>query len=554
MYRYDDYDRALVAERIAEFREAVAERLAGVLPEEDFKLIRQMHGVYLQMHAYMLRVAIPYGTLDSRQMRALADVARRFDRGYGHFTTRQNIQFNWIRLDEMPDVLERLAEADLHSIQTSGNCIRNVTSDPFAGAAADEATDPRITAELIRQWSTRHPEFSFLPRKFKIAVTASPKDRTAVWFHDIGLIARRDEGGAVVFDVLVGGGQGRTPMIAKVIRKGLPEAELLPYLEAILHVYNRWGRRDHPFKARIKILVHERGIDALREEVEARFAEILPGFDLDLVAAERERIAAMFTPPPLPARDEEEAQRLLARFAARHPAFARFLRTNVSAHREPGYRIVTVSLKAPGAIPGDATAEQMEVIARLAERFSADEIRVTHRQNLVLPHVAAADLPEVHAALKAAGLHHANAGLASDVIACPGLDYCVLANARSIPVAQRIAERLAERFDEEDIGHLEIKISGCINACGHHHAGHIGVLGVDRKGEERYQLLLGGSGAEDAAIATITGPGFDEEGIVRAVETVVETYLKLRRPGERFLDTFRRTGIEPFKEALYAPA
>ncbi|GIX16328.1 MAG: sulfite reductase [Rhodothalassiaceae bacterium] len=554
MYRYDDHDRALLAERIAEFREAVAERLAGVLPEEDFKLIRQMHGVYLQMHAYMLRVAIPYGTLDSRQMRALADVARRFDRGYGHFTTRQNIQFNWIRLDEMPAVLERLAEADLHSIQTSGNCIRNVTSDPFAGAAADEATDPRITAELIRQWSTRHPEFSFLPRKFKIAVTASPKDRTAVWFHDIGLIARRDEGGAVVFDVLVGGGQGRTPMIAKVIRKGLPEAELLPYLEAILHVYNRWGRRDHPFKARIKILVHERGIEAMREEVEARFAEILPRFDLDLVAAERARIAAMFAPPPLPARDEAEAQQLLARFAARHPAFARFLRTNVAPHREPGYRIVTVSLKAPGAIPGDATAEQMELVARLAERFSADEIRVTHRQNLVLPHVAAADLPEVYVALKAVGLHHANAGLASDIIACPGLDYCVLANARSIPIAQRIAERLAQRFDEEDIGHLEIKISGCINACGHHHAGHIGVLGVDRKGEERYQLLLGGSGAEDAAIATITGPGFDEEGIVRAVETVVETWLKLRRPGERFLDTFRRTGLEPFKEALYVPA
>ncbi len=553
MYRYDDLDRALLAERIAEFREAVAQRLAGVLPEEDFKLVRQMHGVYLQMHAYMLRVAIPYGTLGSRQMRALADIARRFDRGYGHFTTRQNIQFNWIRLDDMPDVLERLAEEDLHSIQTSGNCIRNVTSDPFA-AAADEAVDPRIYAELIRQWSMRHPEFSFLPRKFKIAVTASPHDRTAVRFHDIGLIARRNEDGAVVFDVLVGGGQGRTPMIAKVIREGLPEAELLPYLEAILHVYNRWGRRDHPFKARIKILVHERGIDAVRAEVEERFAEILPGFDLDLVAAERERIAAMFAPPALPARDEEAGARALARFAARHPAFARFLRTNVAAHREPGYRIVTISLKAPGAIPGDATAEQMELIARLAERFSADEIRVTHRQNLVLPHVAAADLPEVYVALKAAGLHHANAGLASDVIACPGLDYCVLANARSIPVAQRIAERLAARFDEEDIGHLEIKISGCINACGHHHAGHIGVLGVDRKGEERYQLLLGGSGAEDAAIATITGPGFDEEGIVRAVETVVETYLKLREPGERFLDTCRRVGLEAFKEALYAPA
>ncbi len=554
MYRYDDYDRALLAERIAEFREAVSQRLSGVLAEEDFKLIRQMHGVYLQMHAYMLRVAIPYGTLDSRQMRALADVARRFDKGYGHFTTRQNIQFNWIRLDRMPDVLERLAEADLHSIQTSGNCIRNVTSDPFAGAAAEEAVDPRITAELIRQWSTRHPEFSFLPRKFKIAVIASPQDRAAVWFHDIGLIARRHDSGAIVFDVLVGGGQGRTPMIAKPIRHNLPEDQLLPYLEAILTVYNRWGRRDHPFKARIKILVHERGIEAVRAEVEERFAEILPSFDLDLVAAERDRIAAMFAPPALTERDEEDGSRALARFAERHPAFARFLRTNVHPHRTPGYRIVTVSLKPPGGIPGDATAEQMETVARLAARYAADEIRVTHQQNLVLPHVAAEELPAVYTALKAAGLHHANAGLASDIIACPGLDYCVLANARSIPIAQRIGERLASRFDEEEIGALQIKISGCINACGHHHAGHIGVLGVDRKGEERYQLLIGGSADEDAAIATITGPGFDEDGIVAAVETVVETYLRLRAPGERFLDTYRRVGLAPFKEALYAPA
>ncbi len=554
MYRPDEYDDRLVRERIVEFREAVRQRLDGTLGDDAFKLVRQMHGVYLQLHAYMLRVAIPYGTFDARQMRTLATIARRFDRGYGHFTTRQNIQFNWPKLDRIPDILDALAAVGMHSIQTSGNCIRNVTADPFAGVAADESVDPRPWAELIRQWSSRHPEFSFLPRKFKIAVSGAARDRAAIRFHDIGLRFRHDPSGRTVTDILVGGGQGRTPMIARLLREGVPTDDLLVWLEAILHVYNRWGRRDHPFKARIKILVHERGIEWMRREVVARVAEIAPQFDRALLAAEVSRIAAHFAAPELPDEDEADGSLALARATRRSADLARFVRHNVERHRRPGYRIVTISLKPPGGIPGDISADQMDGVARLAERWSAGEIRATYQQNLVLPHVPATAVPMVWQALKALGLHHANVGLGSDIIACPGLDYCVLANARSIPVAQRISERLAARGDEEQVGRLAIRISGCINACAHHHVADIGVLGVDRKGEERYQLLLGGRADEDAAVARITGPGFDEDGIVRAVETAIDVWLASRRADEGFSDTFARIGLAPFKEALYASA
>ncbi|MFQ5347093.1 MAG: nitrite/sulfite reductase [Rhodothalassiaceae bacterium] len=548
MYRYDEYDEVIVRKRIAEFRNAVARRLSGELSEEEFKLIRQMNGVYLQLHAYMLRVAIPYGSLDPRQMRKLADIARRFDRGYGHFTTRQNIQYNWIALADMPDVLEALAAVDMHAIQTSGNLIRNVTADPYAGAAADEIDDPRPYAEIIRQWSTLHPEFSFLPRKFKIAVSAAPHDRAAVRFHDIGLILHDDPDRGRGFEVIVGGGQGRTPFVGPTIRAHLPEAHLLPYLEAILRLYNEHGRRDNAYKARIKILVHALGTEEFAPQVEAEFTRILPQSD-DLPVRELARIRAHFVSPDLetlPATDPafEEAKR-------RDPVFARWAGRNLVPHRRPGYAVLNIPLKPKGGIPGDATAEQMETVADLAERYGHDDIRVTHEQNLVLPHVRLRDLPAVHEALVAAGLATANLGLASDIIACPGLDYCVLANARSIPIAQKLSERLAGTAREAAVGELRIKISGCINACGHHHAGHIGILGVDRKGTEMYQLTLGGSADETAAIGAITGRGFDAEGIIDAVETVIDTYLAHRDAGETFLATYRRIGAGPFKEALY---
>ena len=548
MYVYDEYDHAMVTKRIAEFRAAVARRLSGELPEDAFKLIRQMNGVYLQLHAYMLRVAIPYGSLNPAQMRRLAEIARRFDRGYGHFTTRQNIQYNWIALRDMPDVLEALAEAGMHAIQTSGNVIRNLTADHYAGAAADEVDDPRPYAELIRQWSTLHPEFSFLPRKFKIAVTAAPHDRAAVRFHDIGLVLHDDPERGRGFEVIVGGGQGRTPFVGPTIRAHLPEAHLLAYLEAILRLYNELGRRDNAYKARIKILVHALGAEEFARRVEAEFARILPATD-DLPMRELARIRDRFLTPDfadLPARDPafEEAKRA-------DPAFARWAARNLAPHKRPGYAIVNIALKPGGGIPGDATAGQMETVADLAERYGHGDIRVTHEQNLVLPHVRLGDLPTVHAVLAEAGLASANLGLASDIIACPGLDYCVLANARSIPIAQTLSERFAGTEREAAVGPLRIKISGCINACGHHHAGHIGILGVDRKGTEMYQLTLGGSADETAAIGEITGRGFDEDGIVEAVETVIDTYLGQRQEGEDFLATYRRIGLAPFKEALY---
>ncbi len=542
MYKYDHYDQAMVDTRVAEFRDQVARRLAGDITEDQFKPLRLMNGLYLQLHAYMLRVAIPYGTLDSRQTRMLAHIARTYDRGYGHFTTRQNIQYNWIKLAECPDLLADLASVEMHAIQTSGNCIRNISSDQFAGAAADEVVDPRPYAELLRQWSSFHPEFSFLPRKFKIAVIASATDRAAMRLHDIGieLVEGTDGIDAKVF---VGGGMGRTPMIAPLIAT-VPVARLVSYVEAVLRVYNRHGRRDNIYKARIKILVHELGADSFRSEVAAEWAA-MAGLDLDPPQAEYDRIAAHFAPPAFlsaqPARAQQREDKKFDAWRAQ----------NTHPHKQPGYAIVTISLKPVGGIPGDASADQIDLMADLAERYSFDELRVTHSQNIVLPNVAQADLHAVWQALDAAGLGSANLDLVSDIIACPGLDYCSLANARSIPVAQKIATRFADMDRQRDIGELKIKISGCINACGHHHAGHIGILGVDRKGVENYQLSLGGSGAEDVALGKITGPGFDEDGIVDAVERVTDRYLAERTQGERFLDTYRRVGIDPFKEAIY---
>jgi len=540
MYRYDEYDQAIVDARVDEFRDQVERRLSGAMTEDQFKPLRLMNGLYLQLHAYMLRVAVPYGTLDSRQLRMLGHIARRYDRGYGHFTTRQNIQFNWIKLADAPDILAELATAQMHAIQTSGNCIRNISSDQYAGAAADEVCDPRPVAELIRQWSTFHPEFSYLPRKFKIAVIAAGEDRAAMRLHDIGLkLVRRD--GALGAEVYVGGGMGRTPMIAPLVRDFVPLGELMGYLEACLRVYNRYGRRDNIYKARIKILLHEIGAAEYAQQVEEEWAQVRT-LGIDPPAAELTRIAAMFAPPAFDADAPDTVDRS-------DPDFAVWLDQNVAAHRAPGHAIVTISLKPVGGIPGDASADQIDLIADLARAYSHDEARVTHAQNIVLPHVRKADLHAVWTRLRDAGLAEPNLDLVSDIIACPGLDYCSLANARSIPLAQKIGQRFAGR--ERELGELKLKISGCINACGHHHAGHIGILGVDRKGTENFQLLLGGSGAEDVSLGKITGPGFDEDGVVDAIERVTDRYLAERTGGERFLDTYRRVGMQPFKEAIY---
>ncbi len=551
MYQYDLIDKEFLVDRSNEFRGQVARRLAGELTEDQFKPLRLMNGLYLQLHAYMLRIAIPYGSLNPTQVRRLAQIARDYDKGYGHFTTRQNIQFNWIKLRDAPDILDRLAEVDLHAIQTSGNCIRNTTSDPYAGATAEEIDDPRVWSEVIRQWSTLHPEFSFLPRKFKIAITASAKDRTAAKVHDIGLLLRQGRDGAHGFEVIVGGGQGRTPYVGPTIKQFLPTDRLLSYLEAILRVYNRHGRRDNIYKARIKILVAALGAEEFARQVEEEWEKI-DAARADLPAAELARIRASFAKTPfeaLPARSEafETAK-------ANDSAFARFVRNNVRAHKQPGYAIVEVSLKAQEQTPGDASAAQLEVAADLAERYSFGDVRVTHAQNLVLPHVKLDDLPTVFAALQAAGLATPNIDLISDIIACPGLDYCALANARAIPIAQDIARQFADPDRAEEVGELKIKISGCINACGHHHVAHIGVLGVDKKGEEFYQLSLGGSGAEDASIGKILGPALPADKVATAVDQLVGAYLNVRTDGERFLDTYRRVGLEPFKEAVYAQA
>lgn len=549
MYRYDEFDHAFVADRVAQFRDQVGRRLSGALAEDAFKPLRLMNGVYLQLHAYMLRVAIPYGTLNSRQLRMLAEIARKYDRGYGHFTTRQNIQYNWPALADTPDILSDLASVEMHAIQTSGNCIRNVTADHFAGAAADEVADPRPYAEILRQWSSVHPEFSFLPRKFKIAVTGAERDRAAIQVHDIGLHLKKDETGRLGFAVYVGGGQGRTPMIAKKIRDFLPEEDLLSYTTAIMRVYNLHGRRDNKYKARIKILVHETGADVLAGQVEQEFLQ-LKNTELKLPDADIRAIERYFAPPALDARPEGWAN--LASWKKADAEFARWVQQNVAPHKHPDYGMVTISLKPIGGIPGDATDAQMDAVADIAKEYAFDEIRVSHEQNLILPHVALADLEAVYRGLVACGLATANAGLITDIIACPGLDYCALANARSIPLAQEISTRFGNAERQADIGELKIKISGCINACGHHHVGHIGLLGVEKKGAELYQITLGGSGDENTSIGEIIGRGFEPEKVTDAVETIVDTYLGLRLSREEtFLDAYRRVGPQPFKDALY---
>jgi sulfite reductase (NADPH) hemoprotein beta-component len=548
MYKYNDFDTNFVAERNAQFRAQVTRRINGNLTEDEFKPLRLMNGVYLQLHAYMLRVAIPYGTLNSRQMDQLAMIADRWDKGYGHFTTRQNIQFNWPSLTDIPDILDALADVEMHAIQTSGNTIRNVTADHFAGAAADEIDDPRPYAELIRQWSTDHPEFQFLPRKFKIAVTGSEHDRAVTRAHDIGLrMVRRED--QIGFEVIVGGGLGRTPMIGKVLRDFLPITDLLPYLEAVVSVWNILGRRDNKYKARIKITVHENGIEAIRDQVETRFAELRPTYD-GVDQALLQDIKLAFAKPAFKSAPTDGFDVAYQN----DPIFRSWVDTNVAAHATQGYAIASISIKAHGQTPGDATADQMRVIASLARRFGHDEIRISHEQNVILPHVHKSDLPQIHAELKTAGLGTANIGLISDIIACPGMDYCALATARSIPIAQQIATRFDELKLEHDIGHLQIKISGCINACGHHHVGHIGILGLDRAGVENYQITLGGDATETAALGTRVGPGFSADDILPAIERLVFAYLDLRQSGdETFLQTYRRVGIEPFQTALYDP-
>jgi sulfite reductase (NADPH) hemoprotein beta-component len=543
MYKYDQYDHAMVQARVEEFRDQTRRRLSGQMNDDQFKPLRLKNGLYLQLHAYMLRVAIPYGTLNSTQMRKLAHIARKYDRGYGHFTTRQNLQYNWIKLEDAPDILGELAEVEMHAIQTSGESIRNISADQYAGAAADELMDPRPWAEVLRQMTTFHPEFSYLPRKFKIAVVASEADRAALRWHDFALRIVKNDAGEIGFEVYAGGGMGRTPFIAFKIREFLPTAQIFSYLQAVLRVWNRHARRDNIHKQRMKILVHELGEEEFSRQVEEEF-EHYRTLGTDFPQVEYDRIAAYFAPPPFETGLSETLDRS-------DPDFALWADRQVAPHKAAGYAIVNISLKPIGQIPGDISAEQMELVADLAERYSFDELRATHAQNLVLPHVRIQDLYAVWSALNEAGLGDANLDLVTDIIACPGLDYCSLANARSIPLAQKLSQRFADPARQEDLGELKIKISGCINACGHHHAGNIGILGVDRKGNESYQLLLGGSGDEVTTQAKIAGPGFSEDGIVDAVDRAVERYRAIREPGERFIDTYRRVGMDGFKEAIY---
>jgi len=551
MYRYDEFDHAFVHERVSQFREQVERRLAGKLTEDEFRPLRLRNGLYLQLHAYMLRIAIPYGVLSPRQLRQLAMIGRRWDRGYGHFTTRQNLQFNWVRLVDVPEILSALADVEMHCIQTSGNCVRNVTADPFAGAVNDELEDPRPWCEVLRQWSTLHPEFSWLPRKFKIAVSGAAEDRAATGFHDIGLRIVRGPEGRNGFRVLVGGGMGRTPYVGQEIRPFLEKEHLLSYIESILRVYNLHGRRDNLNKARIKILVNQLGIDKFREDVEADW-QAMRKDAVDLPGSEYARINSYFAPPDLvpgPIKDEGVEQRRI-----NDPTFANWLKHNVRPHRVPGYVSVVISLKEPGRTPGDASSDQMDFVADLAERYSLNEARVNYTQNLILPHVARRDLLAVYDELKSNGLATGNYDLLGDMICCPGLDYCNLANARSIPIAKEIAWRFEDLKRQEDIGPLRLNMSGCINACGHHHSGNIGILGVDKKGTELYQISLGGSPKDDAEVGTIIGPGFRAEAVPDAIDTIVSTYLANRNDGEDFLATWRRIGATPFKEALYGAA
>ena len=547
MYSYSDFDEAFTRSRVAQFTQQVERRLEGSLTEEEFRPLRLMNGLYLQLHAYMLRIAIPYGTLSPRQMRQLALIADTWDKGYGHFTTRQNIQFNWPVLGDVPAILTALADVEMHAIQTSGNCVRNVTADHFSGAAADEIEDPRPYAELLRQWSTDHPEFQFLPRKFKIAITGSPNDRAVTRAHDIGLRMHRNAAGEPGFEVMVGGGLGRTPMIGHTVRDFLPVADLLPYVEAVLSVYNTLGRRDNKYKARIKITVHETGAAEFTRMIEDRFTELRPQFGGNgqkLLAEIREAfVEPAYRNTPTDGYDA---------FYTNDPVFRAWADTNLTPHRNAQYAIVTVSLKAHGETPGDATSTQMRRLADLAETYGHSDLRISHEQNVILPHVHKSDLPALHAALSQVGLATANVGLLSDIIACPGMDYCALATARSIPVAQELALHFDALKLEHDIGPLKIKISGCINACGHHHVGHIGILGLDRAGVENYQITLGGDGTETAVIGDKTGPGFAYDEITPAIERILRAYLGLRtEPSETFLQAYRRVGLGPFKTALY---
>lgn len=553
MYRYDEFDSSFVRDRVQRFRGQVERRISGALTEDEFKPLRLQNGLYLQLHAYMLRVAVPYGTLNGRQMRQLAMIAERWDRGYGHFTTRQNIQFNWPKLTDTVAILDALADVGMHAIQTSGNCIRNVTADHFAGATADEIEDPRATAELLRQWSTDHPEFAFLPRKFKIAVTGSPNDRAVTKAHDIGLRMVRNTSGEPGYEVIVGGGLGRTPMVGKVVRDFLPKIDLLAYVEAILRVYNLEGRRDNKYKARIKILVHETGLENFSAAVETEFNALTSmhgGSSVGVDPKELARIEAYFASPEFVTDDGDDD--VFETALAADEAFKAWSEQNLAEHRAPGYAIATISLKSIGAVPGDATSEQMRMIADMAETFGHDEIRISHEQNVVLPHVRKRDLPAVFAWLQTVGLATANVGLISDIIACPGMDYCALATARSIPIAQDIARHFSDSAYAKTIGEMKIKISGCINACGHHHVAHIGILGLDRRGVESYQITLGGDHTETLAIGDRAGPGFSAEEVVPAVQRLIDTYLSLRvGPEETFLLVYRRVGAEPFKRALY---
>ncbi|TSJ63741.1 nitrite/sulfite reductase [Starkeya sp. 3C] len=549
MYAYDEFDRAFLAERVDEFRDQVVRRLSGALTEDEFKPLRLMNGVYLQLHAYMLRIAIPYGTLNADQLRRMAHVARTYDRGYGHFTTRQNIQFNWIKLEELPEAMAALAEVGVHGIQTSGNCIRNVTTDQWSGATPEECDDPRIWAEILRQYSTLHPEFTYLPRKFKIAITAAAHDRAATKVHDVGLRLHRNAQGELGFEVLVGGGLGRTPFVGKSIRPFLPVRDLLSYIEAIMRVYNQYGRRDNIYKARIKILVHEIGAEAFAKAVEAEW-EAIRGGALHLTDEMIAEIRGRFIYPAFQALEDDPAELVEALKDAR---FATWYRNSVHKHKVPGHSIVTISLKPVGAPPGDATADQMDVVADLADDYGFGEIRVGHEQNLCLPNIAQKDLPELWRRLDAAGLATPNVNLVNDIIACPGLDYCALANARAIPVAQEIAKRFSDLDRARGIGRLHINISGCINACGHHHVGHIGILGVEKNGQEFYQITLGGRADEHAQLGTLLGPAVSYEQVPGLIEDVVDTYMELRAgPHELFIDTVARLGVEPFKERVYA--
>ena len=548
MYRYDEFDAEFVQQRVAQFKDQVNRRISGDLTEDEFKPLRLMNGLYLQLHAYMLRVAIPYGTLSSKQLLKLADIADEYDKGYGHFTTRQNIQFNWPKLKDVPDILHDLAGVEMHAIQTSGNCIRNVTADQWAGVASDEIEDPRPVCELIRQWSTLNPEFAYLPRKFKIAVSGGPNDRAAIKAHDIGLMTLKNDKGEVGYQVYIGGGLGRTPFIGKLVKEFVHKHRLLAYLEAIMRVYNLQGRRDNKYKARIKILTHETGIEKLSQLIEIEFNRIDKAQG-ELELAELKRISNYFSEP-----DYDKAiadPEVLDSQIQSNDDFAYWYHTNIAAHKQAGYSIVNISLKPIGGIPGDATSEQMREIAALSDQYSMGEIRVTHEQNLVLPYVKQDQLFELWQKLVPHDLGTSNLGLVTDMIACPGLDYCALATARSIPIAQQISKVFADQERQQAIGKLQINISGCINACGHHHVGNIGILGLDKKGQEYYQLTLGGNASEDAAIGKITGPGFSKDEIAGAVETVVDIYLQHREKDEFFIQTLSRIGESPFKEALY---